>query len=73
MQAAINSAAIPERSRRLMMGRDWIIGQGGNPFTYWWLYLPVTVALIVFGIGWNLLGDGLNLTLNPHEVARRCF
>jgi peptide/nickel transport system permease protein len=73
VSGTVNSTAIPEWSRLLMMGRNWIIGQGGNPFTYWWLYLPVTVALILFGIGWNLLGDGLNLTLNPHEVTRKRF
>lgn len=73
VSGSVNSTAIPEWSRLLMMGRNWIIGRGGNPFTYWWLYLPVTIALIVFGIGWNLLGDGLNLTLNPHEVARKRF
>ncbi len=66
----VNSTAIPEWSRVLMMGRNWIIGANGNPFLYWWLYLPVTAALVLFGMGWNLLGDGLNLTLNPHEVAR---
>jgi hypothetical protein len=27
--------------RLLMMGRNWIMGAGGNPFLYWWLYLPV--------------------------------
>ena len=70
VSGAVNSTAIPEWSRVLMMGRNWIIGANGNPFLYWWLYLPVTVALVLFGIGWNLLGDGLNLTLNPHEVAR---
>lgn len=73
VSGTVNSTAIPEWSRLLMMGRNWIIGQGGNPFTYWWLYIPVTVALVLFGVGWNLLGDGLNLTLNPHEVARRRF
>ncbi|MEJ5312173.1 MAG: ABC transporter permease [Anaerolineae bacterium] len=71
VSGTVNSTAIPEWSRLLMMGRDWIIGQNGNPFMYWWLYLPVTAALILFGIGWNLLGDGLNLTLNPHEVTHR--
>ncbi len=73
VSGTVNSTAIPEWSRLLMMGRNWIMGAGGNPFLYWWLYLPVTAALIVFGIGWNLLGDGLNLTLNPHEVARKRF
>lgn len=45
--------------------RNWIIGVRGNPFTYWWVYIPPTVALILFSTGWNLLGDGLNATLNP--------
>jgi peptide/nickel transport system permease protein len=49
----------------LVLGRDYVIGLGGNPFSYWWVFLPVTLALILFGIGWNLLGDGLNTLLNP--------
>jgi ABC-type dipeptide/oligopeptide/nickel transport system permease subunit len=27
--------------------------------------LPIAGAIILFSIGWNLLGDGLNRTLNP--------
>lgn len=49
----------------LVGGRDYIIGMGGNPFTYWWVFIPVSLALILFGVGWNLLGDGLNDLLNP--------
>jgi peptide/nickel transport system permease protein len=49
----------------LVAGRDYIIGMGGNPLTYWWVFLPATLALVFFGIGWNLLGDGLNALLNP--------
>jgi peptide/nickel transport system permease protein len=48
----------------LVNGRDWIITPGGI-FTYWWVFLPTALALIFFGIGWNLLGDGLNDVLNP--------
>lgn len=44
----------------LATGRRWIIGPGGNPLTYWWVFIPGTLALVLFGIGWNLLGDGLN-------------
>jgi peptide/nickel transport system permease protein len=51
----------------LVDNRNWIIGTGGNPLTYWWVYLPPTIALILFGIGWNLLGDGLNDALNPRD------
>jgi peptide/nickel transport system permease protein len=53
----------------LAKSRDYIIGSGGNPLTYWWVFVPVTLALILFGIGWNLLGDGLNTVLDP-RIAR---
>jgi peptide/nickel transport system permease protein len=52
----------------LVTGRDYIIGMGGNPLAFWWVFLPVTLALILFGIGWNLLGDGLNSWLDPRLV-----
>ena len=67
VSGTVDSTAIPEWSRLLMLGRHWIIGQGGNPLTYWWMYLPVTLSLVLFGAGWNLLGDGINAALNPRE------
>jgi peptide/nickel transport system permease protein len=54
----------------LVRSRDFIVGVGGNPLAYWWVFVPFTAALILFGIGWNLLGDGLNTVLNPW-LARR--
>jgi len=52
----------------LASGRDWIIGPGGNPLVYWWVFIPATLVLILFGMGWNLLGDGLNDALDPRQV-----
>jgi peptide/nickel transport system permease protein len=49
----------------LASGRDYVIGLAGNPLAYWWVFLPLTLALVLFGVGWNLLGDGLNALLNP--------
>lgn len=51
----------------LVNGRDWILSPGGI-FTYWWVFVPPTIALILFGIAWNLLGDGLNDALNPRSI-----
>jgi len=51
----------------LAIGRDWILGPGGGIITYWWVYVPATLALIMFGIGWNLLGDGLSELLDPRD------
>ena len=51
----------------IAMGRDWILGPGGGVLTYWWVYVPATLALVLFGIGWNLLGDGLSELLDPRD------
>lgn len=58
---------ISEWGRLLLLGRTWIIGIQGNLLLYWWLYVPVTLALMLFGIGWNILGDRLNVFLNPRQ------
>jgi len=58
---------ISEWGRLLLLGRTWIIGIGGNLLLYWWLYIPVTLALMLFGIGWNIFGDRLNVLLNPRQ------
>jgi peptide/nickel transport system permease protein len=49
----------------LANGRDWVIGPGGNVMAYWWVFIPATVAVILFGIAWNLFGDGLGELLDP--------
>jgi peptide/nickel transport system permease protein len=51
----------------LVSSRDFVIGLGGNPFVYWWSFLPFALALTLFALGWNLLGDGLNSALNPRR------
>jgi len=52
----------------LTTARRWVIGPGGNVLTFWWVFLPVTLALVFFGIGFSLLGDGLNDWLNPRQT-----
>lgn len=52
----------------LVSSRDYIIGLGGNPFIYWWSFLPFALALTLFALGWNLLGDGLNSAMNPRRT-----
>jgi peptide/nickel transport system permease protein len=51
----------------LVSAREFVVGLSGNPFIYWWSFLPVALALTVFGLAWNLLGDGLNVALNPRN------
>jgi peptide/nickel transport system permease protein len=53
----------------LSRARNWVVGPGGNPLAYWWTYLPTTLALIIFSISWNFVGDSLNNWLNPRKLA----
>ena len=68
--AFIGLTNVTEWGMLLRLSRDWVIGAGGNPLRYWWTYLPVSLALILFALGWNLLGDGLNDAMNPRRPAR---
>ena len=52
----------------LAQGRGWVIGPGGSLLTYWWVFLPPTIAVMLFGIAWNMLGDGLNDALDPQAI-----
>jgi peptide/nickel transport system permease protein len=52
----------------LLVSRSWIIGFGGNPFVFWWVYLPITLAIILFAFAWNLLGDEINHWLDPRKT-----
>jgi peptide/nickel transport system permease protein len=51
----------------LIVSRSWILGMGGNPFKFWWVYLPITLAIILFAFAWNLFGDEVNNFLNPKK------
>jgi peptide/nickel transport system permease protein len=57
----------PEWGELLVISRQYVLGLPGNPLAYWWVYLPLTVALILFSTAWNLLGDGINQAMNPRE------
>jgi ABC-type dipeptide/oligopeptide/nickel transport system permease subunit len=49
----------------LAFGRHWIVGAPGNAFEYWYTYLPVSVAIVLYSVGWNLVGEGLRDVLDP--------
>jgi peptide/nickel transport system permease protein len=51
----------------LTAGRNWIINASGGILHYWYTFLPVSAAIILFSLGWNLVGDGLRDTLDPYQ------
>ncbi len=51
----------------LNVSRNWIIGTPSNAFEYWYTYVPVSMAVVLFTIGWSLMGDGLRDVLDPRS------
>jgi peptide/nickel transport system permease protein len=45
-----------------------VIGPGGNLLTYWWVFIPPTLAVMLFGIAWNMFGDGLSDVFDPRSL-----
>jgi peptide/nickel transport system permease protein len=50
----------------LVYGRNYMVGTPQELLAYWWVFVPATFTIILFGLCWNLLGDGLNDWINPH-------
>jgi len=59
------SMMVADWGQMLSFARNWIIGAGGNAFQYWYTYVPVSLAIVFFSVGWNLIGDGLRDVLDP--------
>ena len=49
--------------------RNWIISSsGGSPFAYWYTITYPSLAIILYAMGWNLLGDALRDILDPRML-----
>jgi peptide/nickel transport system permease protein len=51
----------------LTAARDWIIGGPDKAFQYWYTYIPPSAAIVLFSMGWNLIGDGLRDLFDPRS------
>lgn len=48
--------------------RNWIIGQPGNPFQFWYTLAFPGAAVFLFVLSWNLVGDALRDMLDPRHA-----
>lgn len=51
--------------------RNWIIATPTHAFDFWYTYMPISVAIITFSIGWSLIGDGLRDVFDPRWRSLR--
>lgn len=63
------STVTADWGQMLNISRNWIIGTPTNAFQYWYTYLPPSMAIILFSVGWNLIGDGLRNLLDPYHTT----
>jgi len=49
----------------IALARNWIMGTGGNPFAYWYTLVYPGLAIFLFVLSWNLVGDALRDILDP--------
>ncbi|MBE3573981.1 MAG: ABC transporter permease [Firmicutes bacterium] len=45
--------------------RNWIKGEPGAPFQYWYTVFWPSLAIVLFVLGWNLVGDGVRDVMDP--------
>lgn len=45
--------------------RNWIVGPPGNPLAYWHTVTIPGIFILLFVLGWNLLGDAFRDILDP--------
>ncbi len=51
----------------ISLSRNWILGSAGNPFEYWHTVFIPGIAIFLFVLGWNLLGDAVRDILDPRQ------
>ena len=67
--------ALADWGQMLNLARNWVVGARSEAFKYWYTYIPPSAAIVLFSAGWNLIGDGLRVALDPRwrgsRAARR--
>lgn len=52
----------------ISFARAWIQGPVGHPFGYWYVSFFPAFTIILFSLGWNLLGDAVRDAIDPRET-----
>lgn len=54
----------------ISFARNWIVGPPGNPLAYWHTVTIPGIFILLFVLGWNLLGDAFRDILDPRMRRR---
>ncbi|MGE5571640.1 MAG: ABC transporter permease [Bacillota bacterium] len=53
----------------ISFSRNWLLGAPGEPLKYWYTVLYPGVAIVLFVLAWNLIGDAFRDILDPKIQA----
>ncbi len=51
----------------IAFARDWILGPPNDPFAYWYVSFYPGIVIVLFVLGWNLLGDAFRDVNDPRS------
>ncbi len=54
----------------ISLSQNWMLGTVGNPAKYWFTVIFPGAAIVLFVLGWNLLGDAFRDVLDPRLRGR---
>jgi peptide/nickel transport system permease protein len=49
----------------ISFSRNWILGPTGEPFKYWYTITIPGIAIVLFVLSWNLVGDAFRDVMDP--------
>ncbi|MCP4397189.1 MAG: ABC transporter permease [bacterium] len=52
------------------LARNYILGTPDNPFAYWFTVFFPGIAIVLFVLAWNLIGDALRDAFDPRQRRR---
>jgi len=55
----------------ISFARNWILGTHGNPLQFWYTVIYPGMAIVLFVLGWNLVGDAFRDILDPRMRGSR--
>lgn len=55
----------------ISFARNWMLGTHGNPLQYWYTVIYPGAAILLFVLGWNLIGDAFRDILDPRMRGTR--
>ncbi|MFY9521795.1 MAG: ABC transporter permease, partial [Limnochordia bacterium] len=49
----------------ISFARNWILGTPDNPLAYWYTVVWPGLAIVLFVLSWNLIGDAFRDIMDP--------